>query len=114
MPAGLTRIGRRVFKGCTSLKSLILPVSVKNIGFDAFAGCTSLARIAIPKGTCELEDDDVFTNCDSLSDISFGGSREEWEMLTHGKTLMIECTNGAVKTPRVTFLNIDEKKLLKE
>lgn len=110
MPANLTRIGRRVFKGCTSLKSLILPVGVTSIGFDAFAGCTSLSRIALPKGISELEDDDVFSACDSLTDISYGGSREEFELLCHGKTLTVERTDCSLHTPRVTFLNLKDEK----
>ena len=110
MPSRLTRIGRRVFKGCTSLKSVILPVGITSIGFDAFAGCTSLSRIAIPKGVAEIEDDDIFSACDSLTDISYGGSREEWELLCHGKIMTVEKSDSTLVTPRVTFLNLKDKK----
>ena len=110
MPAKLTRIGRRVFKGCTSLKSIILPVGVTAIGFDAFAGCSSLSCIALPKGLSEIEDDDIFSSCDSLTDISYGGSREGWELLCHGKALTVERSDATLVTPRVTFLNLGEKK----
>ena len=111
LPAGLTRIGRRVFKGCSSLKSLILPVTLRSVGLDAFADCSSLSRIAIPRDIAELEDGEIFGGCDSLTDISYGGSRERWELLNHGKTVSVECSDMTVKTPRVTFLNLkDEKK----
>ena len=106
LPARLSRIGRRAFKGCVSLASVILPVGVKEVGLDAFAGCSSLSRIAIPKDMRELEDEEVFGGCDSLTDISFGGSREAWELLTHGKTLTVEKSDLSVSTPTVTFLNL--------
>jgi hypothetical protein len=109
MPARLTKIGRRVFKGCTSLKSLILPVGVRSIGFDAFAGCSALSRIAIPKGVAEIEDDDIFSACDSLTEISYGGSREGWELLTHGKILTVEKSDCSLNTPKVVFLNLKDK-----
>ena len=106
LPAKLSRIGRRAFKGCEALSSIILPSGVREIGLDAFAQCRSLARIAIPKDMRELEDTDVFGGCDSLTDISFGGSREAWELLTSGKTLTVERGDLSLFTPKVTFLNL--------
>ena len=81
---------------------------MRYIGFDAFAGCTSLSRIAIPKGLAELEDGEVFSACDSLTEISYGGSRTEWEMLNRGKTLSIERSDCTVFVPRVNFIEKDE------
>jgi hypothetical protein len=109
LPRGLTKISRRAFKGCSSLKSLILPSQLRSIGFDAFAGCTSLSRIAIPKDVAEIEDSDVFSACDSLTEISFGGSREAWELLNHGKIITVEESDLSVHTPRVVFLNLNGK-----
>ena len=79
---------------------------MREIGLDAFAGCSALGRIAIPKDLRELEDEDVFGGCDSLTEISFGGSRESWELLTHGKTLTVEKSDLSCFTPTVTFLNL--------
>ena len=106
LPARLTRIARRAFKGCTSLKSVILPRNLREIGIDAFFGCTSLSRIAIPKGIELIEDEEIFSSCDSLTDISFGGSREEWELLTHGKSITVEHSDLTVTTPKITFLDL--------
>ena len=99
-------IGRRAFKDCTSLDQIILPIGLKSVGFDAFAGCTALRRIAIPRDIRELEDEEVFGGCDSLTEISFGGSQESWEMLCHGKALTVERTDATVHTPKIIFLNI--------
>jgi hypothetical protein len=106
MPPKLYKIGRRAFGGCTSLDNLILPVTLRTIGFDAFRECTSLRRIALPRDLHEIEDDDAFSGCDSLSEIAFGGNRESWEYLNHGKTLTVQRTDLSVITPRVSFLDL--------
>jgi len=113
MPSRLTKIGRRAFKGCSSLTSVILPVSVKEIGLDAFAECTSLSRIAIPKGVREIEDEDAFSSCDSLKEISFGGSETDWELLTHGRAITVERSDATVFSPRVICLNLKERSQVK-
>ena len=92
------------------MTTITIPVGVTSIGFDAFAGCSSLSRIAIPKGVAEIEDDDIFSSCDSLLEVSYGGSRDEWELLLHGKTLTVEKSDCAPHTPRVTFLNLKDGK----
>ena len=106
MPKKLRKIGRRAFLGCTSLASLILPVGVEAVGLDAFSGCSALRRIAIPKNIKELEDGDVFGGCDALAEISFGGSAAEWDSLTGGKPLAVECSDLTVRLPRVSCLDL--------
>ena len=91
------------------LKSIILPRTVKEIGLDAFSSCSSLSRIAIPKDLREIEDEDAFSACDSLSEISFGGSRESWELLTHGRTLTVEKSDCSLFTPQITFLDLKDE-----
>jgi hypothetical protein len=85
---------------------LILPTLLREIGFDAFAGCSSLSRIALSLDLKEIEDEDIFNACDSLMDISFAGSKEQFEFLTHGKTLTVERSDLTVFTPRMTFLKL--------
>ena len=100
------KIGRRTFSGCRSLASLILPVTVREIGFDAFAGCSSLSRIALPRGVREVEDDDIFSGCDALSEISYGGSKEDFELLFHGKSVTVKRSDLTLSTPKITFLDL--------
>ena len=45
-----------------------------------------------------------------VTEISYGGSLEEWEMLCHSKSLTIEKSDLSVYTPRITFLNLNKKK----
>ena len=85
---------------------MVIPNSVTNIESGTFFGCTSLSRIAIPKGIELIEDEEIFSSCDSLTDISFGGSREEWELLTHGKSITVEHSDLTVTTPKITFLDL--------
>ena len=107
MTTKLVKIGRRAFKGCTSLASIILPIGVGIIGFDAFADCSSLSRIAIPKDIREIEDNDAFGGCDALTDISFGGTKERWESLLRGQALTLQKSDCTIATPRVAFMNIE-------
>ena len=106
MPPKLYKIGRRAFKGCASLESLILPITLREIGFDAFSGCRALKRIAIPKGLREIEDDDAFSGCDSLSEITFAGNKEAWEYLNHGKTLTVRRSDLSYFSPKLHFLDL--------
>jgi hypothetical protein len=106
LPPKLYKIGRRAFKGCSSLTGIILPVTLKEIGFDAFASCRSLKGIAIPRGLSEIEDSDAFGGCDSLSEITFGGTKEEWEMLNRGRTLSVQRSDLSFYSPKVHFLGL--------
>ena len=107
MPTKLVKIGRRAFKGCTSLVNLILPFGVKTIGFDAFADCSALSRIAIPKDIFEIEDFDIFGGCDSLSEISFGGTKEKWEEIMRRRALTVQKSDLSVVTPKIIFMGLE-------
>ena len=109
MPVKLKKIGRRAFAGCSSLRSLILPVGTSAIGLDAFSGCASLGRIAIPKRLSEIEDLELFSGCDSLSEISFGGSEEMFEMLTRGRPITVERSDLTRFTPKIIFMDLNDE-----
>ena len=65
-------IGHRAFHGCSSLKSIIIPNSVKSLG-NAFGDCTSLAFVNIPNGVMRIENG-TFYNCSSLISITIPNS----------------------------------------
>ena len=109
MPVRLKKIGRRAFAGCTSLKALILPVGTSSIGLDAFFGCSSLSRIAIPKRLIELEDIELFSGCDNLLEISFGGNEEMFNNLTRGKTITVQKSDLSVFTPKIIFMDLNDE-----
>lgn len=72
------------FKGCTALKTVVLPYHITNIGVSAFENCTSLSEVVFsrtPSGeltrdglvqynpTYEVIGDSAFRNCTSLKII---------------------------------------------
>lgn len=46
----VTAIAPKAFEGCTALRRVVLPDSLKQIGEMAFSGCIHLTRLAIPGG----------------------------------------------------------------
>lgn len=50
VPEGIHTIGEGVFKGCVSLKKVVLPLGLRYIMQDAFKGCRKLEEVNIPDG----------------------------------------------------------------
>ena len=50
----MTSIGEGAFEGCTKLKSIVIPQSVKSIGDGAFCLCESLFTVEIPESVTEI------------------------------------------------------------
>ena len=46
----VTAIAPRAFEGCTALRRVVLPLSLRQIGEMAFSGCIHLTQLAIPGG----------------------------------------------------------------
>lgn len=57
-----------LFRGCSALTSVTLPVSLASIDSYMFYGCTSLEQIALP-GTVRKISDYAFYNCKALTSI---------------------------------------------
>lgn len=64
----ISSIGKRAFRACFSLSSIVIPNGVTSIGDSAFFECSSLASIVIPNGVTSIGDS-AFTGCYSLSSI---------------------------------------------
>lgn len=64
----VTSIGANAFSDCTNLKVVTIPLSVTNIGSYAFSGCSSLQNIDIPESVTQI-DSGVFQGCTSLKTI---------------------------------------------
>ena len=61
-------IGKCMFANCSSLKSLVLPITIEKVDNYAFAECTSLTSIILPPST-ESIGKDPFRGCCSLEEV---------------------------------------------
>lgn len=65
----VTTIGENSFYGCSSLTSVIIPLSVTSIGDYAFNFCTSLTAITIPENVTSIGWG-AFLSCHNLTSIT--------------------------------------------
>jgi hypothetical protein len=70
----VTEIGEQAFAGCTGLKSIEFPKSVKTIGRRAFEN-SGITDVVIPKSVKKIGDM-AFVDCHDLKSISIMGSLE--------------------------------------
>ena len=68
IPISVTSIGNSAFLGCTSLTNVVISNSVTCIEAYSFAGCSSLTRIIIPDSIICIRDG-AFSGCSSLTRI---------------------------------------------
>lgn len=69
-----------VFQYNDIVTDVILHSRIGGIPEGAFRGCKNLKRITIPKRVKKIGCD-VFAGCDSLEDVYFEGTMEEWEKI---------------------------------
>lgn len=94
IPEGITEIEEKAFFNFKTLKSITIPTSVTRIGAEAFDGCTALESVTIPRSVPRID----FFPSDSLKEVNFSGTREEWTALG-GKSIgkaVIRCIDGVV------------------
>lgn len=80
IPSGVTVIDEYTFVDCYSLNSIDLPNGITSIGQAAFVN-SGLNSITIPATVTSVAWR-AFDHCDSLTDVWYGGSREQWNALT--------------------------------
>lgn len=103
IPEGVSHIWPSTFQECSGLKRIVIPDSVTSIDYSAFDGCSSLSRIVIPNGVTAFSPhtfrncsnlqtivlpatithiNGAFTGCDSLTDVYYYGSKEQWDAIS--------------------------------
>lgn len=88
IPNNIVGIHERAFYE-TDLTEIIIPEGVQSIYTLAFARCKELLFVTIPN-SIEFIDRAVFTGCESLVEIRYNGTIEEWNKIDrHNKWLSI-------------------------
>lgn len=72
----VTEIGYEAFDDCETLKSIIVPNTVRSIGERAFRYCTALESITLPDSVRSI-DDNAFVFCSSLKTVVLGNNLEK-------------------------------------
>lgn len=62
------RVVRNVFRGCTKVRSVVIPEGYVTIGKNTFEGATALEEISLPS-TLEVISDSAFAKCPSLVSV---------------------------------------------
>ena len=102
IPKYTKKIGALCFCYCYNLCDVIIPESVLEIGVMSFCYCLGLKRITIPSSVLTIRDY-AFSECFNLKDISYDGTKEQWEKVEKGRlwndevpAKVVHCTNGDV------------------
>lgn len=78
---GIEGLGSMIFSGCTNVRKVSLPGSLKKIGQYGFRECVSMTEVTLPKNVEELERN-VFKGI-ALQKLYYEG--ENWESVVLGK-----------------------------
>lgn len=62
------------FMGCSNLKTIEIPQSVRHIGYKSFFGCKTLQSITIPENVTSISAL-AFVECNNLVDVTFNATR---------------------------------------
>lgn len=90
IPEGCTSIddgtlSYSAFQGCTSLEKVYFPSTMELIGDYSFRGCSRLNNIVISANVHAIGEH-AFTSCSGLTDLSYCGTKEQWELFTDRPT----------------------------
>jgi len=75
---GITAIPDHTFEYCENCTSISLPDTVTSLSLSAFNDCGSLNNLILPAGAVVNPYHNVFIRCESLHDLYFMGTSEEW------------------------------------
>ena len=79
VPASVKTWGKYVFSDCTKLKTA--RVACDSIGAFAFTRCTALSSLII-SANCRTFGENMLTYCESLTAITYEGTKEQWNAIT--------------------------------
>ncbi|ELP84790.1 hypothetical protein EIN_075990 [Entamoeba invadens IP1] len=79
-----------IFKGCTSLKEIVMPNSATSLNYNSFSNCYSLSKIVIGQNTKKIRER-CFENCSNLSEIEIPSSVTFIDDFSFHKCIKLQC-----------------------
>lgn len=73
--------GQYMFQGCYKLEQLIIEEGVSAIWPNSFSGCTGLKILKLPKSLKNIREA-AFDLCNAVTDIYYAGSESDWRSTT--------------------------------
>ena len=104
---GLSSIGLRAFRYCSSLTNIIIPEGVTSIGNYAFYGCRSLSSITIPNSVTTIGIQAFHGDNDSQTSIVVESGNIVYDSRNNCNALIETSTNTLIKGCRNTVIPKD-------
>lgn len=79
--SGITIVGDAAFSSCYNNLEAVIEEGVVEIGYHAFLDNTNLAKVTIPASVTLIQSM-AFLNCESLTDVYYGGTEAMWNAIT--------------------------------
>ena len=84
---GITYISAYVFEYMSNIRTVILPNTLQKLSCNAFNDCKSLNNLVFPASLTEFVDGYYFNRCNSLTDVYYMGTAEEWSNVANTDVL---------------------------
>lgn len=92
IPGSVKYIEAAAFQGCSGLTSVTISQGVENIGQEAFSGCSSLISVTIPSSVTTIGNQPLI-NCSSLGSIKVESGNQKYDSRDNCNAL-IEKSSG--------------------
>jgi len=106
IPKSVEIFGSSVYAHCNSLEYAIIPEGVESLSAREFEICTSLKKISLPSTLKEISSHAVLGPCESLEEIVYNGTVDEWKAIEKSDSwciatpaFRIVCTDGEIELP---------------
>lgn len=106
IPKSVENFGSKVYAQCNSLEYAIIPEGVEMLSAREFEICTSLKKILLPSTLKEISGYAVLGLCESLEEIVYNGTVDEWNAIEKSDSwciatpaFRIVCTDGVIEHP---------------
>ncbi len=100
LPKSLKRLNDNTFSGCNSLENINLPSSIIYIGKNAFANCSSLAEIQMPDNITTLNES-AFKGCSNLSTVGLPQGLKNINMSAFANCIKLKSINIPSNVERI-------------